>query len=156
MMSFLSTKRRGSTLARAAGALGLMLAFGGCSMDDVELNGSLFNAMGMGTKTKAAEPKLAARTGIVLPPDPNRLPTPGEQQAGADAALAALNDPDRKYEVDQAELKRQQDAYCDKNYRMAIAHGDRTTADLAEGPLGPCRGSIMGIVSVNGDKDAAE
>lgn len=133
-------------LTKAAGTLALMLAFGGCSMDDVELNGSLFNAMGVGgNKTKAAEPKLAARSGIVLPPDPTRLPPPGEQQPGADAAVAALDDPDRKYEVSQVELQRQQQVYCEKNYHQAIAHGDRTTADLAEGPLGPCRGTVMSV-----------
>lgn len=127
--------------------LGVFMALAGCSMDDVEFNGGLFNAMGVGQKTKAAEPKMAARTGLVLPPNLERLPSPGEQPGGAPADLAAINDPDRANEVSREDLERQQAAYCEKNYHQAIAHGDRTSADLAEGPLGPCRGSFMSIVN---------
>lgn len=133
---------------RAALALGVLLAMTGCSMDDVEFNGGLFNAVGIGQKTKSEEPKMAARSGIVLPPSLERLPAPGEPQQADPPDLATLNDPDRKLVVSQAELERQQEEYCRKNYELAKAHGDTTGADLAKGPLGPCRGSILNVMDV--------
>lgn len=125
----------------------LAVAAGGCSMDDVELNGGVFNALGIGAnQEKAAEPKLAARAPLVVPPATDRLPTPGmPAEAAAVDVTAALNDPDRKAVIDKAELQRQQDEYCRKNYELAKAHGDND-AGLAEGPLGPCRASVLTAV----------
>ncbi len=123
---------------------GLAAAVGGCAMDEIEFNGGLFNAVGLGgNQTKAAEPKIAARTPLVLPPSTERLPAPGEAPEAAQNEVAALNDPDKKLEVSQAELQRQQAEYCKVNYEMAKARGDETGADLATGPLGPCRASVL-------------
>jgi hypothetical protein len=117
-------------------------------MDDVELNGGIFNAMGLNNKTKSAEPKMAARSGIVVPPQLDKLPQPGEQQEVVAADVAALDDPDKRAEITQAQLELQQAEFCKKNYEQAKAHGDSTTADLATGPLGPCRGSILKTMDV--------
>lgn len=125
-------------------AVVMAVATGGCSMDDVELNGGVFNALGIGAnQEKAAEPKLAARTPLVVPPSTQRLPQPGvPPEAAAVDVTAAINDPDRKAAVDKADLQRQQDEYCRKNYDLAKARGDND-AGLAEGPLGPCRASVL-------------
>lgn len=140
-----------ASAAKILGVAVLLMAFGGCSADDVELNGGVFDAIGIGTnsKVKSKEPMMAARSPIVLPPNLDRLPQPGEQQGAVAADVAAIDDPDKKIEVDRVALERQQAAYCKVNYEQAIAHGDRTTAELANGPLGPCRGSVLSSVDIN-------
>ncbi|MFA5950849.1 MAG: hypothetical protein WC807_11270 [Hyphomicrobium sp.] len=122
----------------------LVLILGGCAADEVQLNGKIFDAVGFGgNQPKDAEPRLAARAPIVVPPNLNRLPEPGQQAEAASPEVAALNDPDKKAQQSQAELARQQEAYCQVHYEDAKAHGDETTANLAVGPLGPCKTSIF-------------
>jgi len=122
----------------------LVLILGGCSADDVQLNGKLFDAVGIGAnQPKDAEPRIAARAPIVMPPNVNRLPEPGQQPEAASPEVAAMNAPDKKAEISQAELARQQQAYCQVHYEDAKARGDETTASLAVGPLGPCKTSIF-------------
>jgi hypothetical protein len=130
---------------------------GGCSMDDVELNGGIFNAIGMGAnQEKSAEPKLAARTPLVVPPATDRLPQPGEPpDAQAVDVTAAINDPDRKAVISQAERQRQQEEYCRKNYDLAKAQGD-ASADSIEGPLGPCRPSVLTAIKKWNEGEDAE
>ena len=65
----------------------------------------------------------------------------------------ALDDPDRKIVVSEAEKQKQQDEYCRKNYDPARAAGD-ASADSIEGPLGPCRPSVLtAIKKWNGGED---
>jgi len=119
----------------------LTLGAAGCSMDDVSLNGGVFDAVGMSdaarTKSKTGEPKVAERAPLVVPPRLDNLPAPGEA-APADPSLAAIHDPDEQKKLTQEELERQQAEYCEKNY----SENDAST-DSAEGPLGPCRKSIL-------------
>jgi hypothetical protein len=142
--------------ARILGVTVLLMAFGGCSADDIQLEGKVFDAVGIGknSKSKRGEPQLATRSPLVMPPNLERLPQPGTQPGGEAVDVAAINDPDKKLEVNQAELQRQQAEYCKVHYEQAIAHGDRDGADLAEGPMGPCRGSALSAidVSVGGEK----
>ena len=88
----------------SGGAVGLLvlalaLPLSGCS-DGLELNGKIFDVLGVSQAAqaaKASEPKLAARPGLVLPPDASRLPQPGS--GGTDeggVALASVVDPDAK------------------------------------------------------------
>jgi hypothetical protein len=137
--------RHAKKVAIILGVLPLVAALGGCSMDDVQFNGGLFNAVGLGgDKVKSAEPKMAARAPLVIPPTLDRVPEPGTPpEAAATDVAAALDDPDKKAVVTKADLERQQAEYCKKNYELAKAHGDETAADLAAGPLGPCRGSVL-------------
>lgn len=129
-------------LARAA-LISCALALGGCSADDVELNGKIFDVVGLNTaKTRSAEPKMAARAPLVMPPNPERVPEPGLPPEAQASDVASLADPDKVAKTSQAELERQQAEYCKKNYELAKAHGDNN-ADLASGPLGPCRGSVL-------------
>lgn len=126
-----------------------LLALGGCGADDVQLNGKIFDAVGLsGTTAKQEEPKLAQRAPLVLPPSTDRIPEPGKP-ADAQAAqtnLAAINDPDMKAKASRAELEKQQAAYCKVHYEEAKQRGD-DNADLAAGPLGPCRGSVMNAIT---------
>jgi hypothetical protein len=144
------------TLIRLAVTAFAAVAVGGCSLDDVELNGGVFDALGVGAnQPKSAEPKLAARTPLVVPPSTASLPQPGTPaEAAAADVTAAINDPDRKVAVDQAVLQKQHDEYCRKNYDPARAAGD-ASADSIEGPLGPCRPSVLSAVKKwNGGEDA--
>lgn len=148
--------------ARSAlyGIAGLLaLSVGGCGgFDGVDLNGKVFDAVGIGTgsKTSSGEPKMAQRSGLVVPPSTESLPAPG---SGGQAApeIAGINDPDKLAVVSQAEKQRQQDEYCKVHYEMAKAHGD-DNADLAAGPLGPCKGSVLTALKnwQNGGKDEDE
>lgn len=134
-----------SPKARGAGvAIVLAIGLSGCGADDVELNGKIFDAMGVSAKssTKGKEPKMVARAPLVVPPGLDRLPEPGSQGGVQSSDVASLNDPDKVAEVNQAELERQQAEYCKKHYTFAKMHGDNE-ADSATGPLGPCRGSIL-------------
>lgn len=128
--------------AFAAGLCALSLA--GCGADDVQFNGKIFDAVGLNQKSEKREPKLAERAPLVMPPDLERVPEPGTPADGAAAAseIASLNDPDARAKTSRKELERQQAEYCKVHYEDAMAHGDNN-ADLAEGPLGPCKGSIL-------------
>ena len=149
------SRRFGVRLARAV-VIPCALVLAGCSADDVELNGKIFDAVGLNQKSKATEPKLAARTPLVMPPNPERVPEPGMPPESAAPDVAALADPDARGKTSKAELERQQAEYCKKNYELAKAHGDNE-ADLATGPLGPCKPSILSAIKgLTGGDDAAE
>ena len=146
----MSLVSRSSMLAGAISlAAGLLVA--GCGSGDVELNGKIFDAMGVSSakQKKSGDPKIAARTGLVVPPNTGSLPEPGSgRSVEADADLAFIDDPDRKKVVDQAELARRQAAYCKEHYELPKARGD-ATVDGVTGPAGPCRKSVLNAVQVN-------
>ncbi len=123
-------------------AVGLALGAAGCSMDDVQLNGGIFDAVGLSdsarAKSKSGEPKLAERAPLVVPPRVDSLPQPGEAQAPQDPQLAAIHDPDEVAKKTQEQLEKEQAEYCAKNYNEHDA-----SSDSAEGPLGPCRKSVL-------------
>ena len=65
----------------AALAATLVLRCGG--VDGLELNGKLFDWMGVSSSAmeqSKREPQLAARAPLVLPPNSNRLPEPGSEE----------------------------------------------------------------------------
>lgn len=145
----MSLVSRASVLARTAAFATCLLSTGllltGCGSGDVELNGKIFDAMGVSSATqpKEREPKVAARTGLVVPPNTGSLPEPGSGRAPeAEADIALINDPDRKKTLDKAELERRQAEYCRVNYEIPKARGD-ASADDATGPLGPCRATFL-------------
>jgi len=124
----------------------LALGAGGCSMEDVQFNGGIFDAMGLSDSAKAklkhGEPQIAERAPLVVPPSLERLPAPGEQPASQDQKLAAIQDPDEVKKVSKEELERKQAEYCKVHYEDAKTRGDETAVN-AEGPLGPCRPSVL-------------
>lgn len=129
-------------LVCACASVSAVAAVAGCAPGDVELQGKIFDAMGVaGTQQGGGRKvKLADRAPLVLPPDSSHLPPPGE--TGSTDALAAIDDPDRKKIRTKAELEKQQAEYCRVNYELPKARGDQS-ADSATGPLGPCKQSIF-------------
>ena len=118
----------------------------GCSgVDGVELNGKMFDWMGVSEaakKANAREPRLPSRAGLVMPPDVNRLPEPGSETNPNDATVA-LADPDKKKALAAAERERLHKAYC--SGEMDWKERTRTRAseqDAPKSPYGPC--SILG------------
>lgn len=135
-------KIRPATTALSLVAASLALAIAGCGSDDLQLNGGIFDAVGLSdaTKVKATEPKVAERAPLVVPPTLDRLPAPGEVPA-APAQIADIKDPDVVKAKSRSELEAQQAEYCQKNYEDARMRGEEVSA--VAGPLGPCRPSIL-------------
>jgi hypothetical protein len=133
----------GKCLASVA-VIAFALAISGCSGDDVQFNGKIFDAVGLNSiGQKSAEPKMAERAPLVMPPNADRIPEPGKPpEAVANDVAALIDDPDKKAQTSQIELEKKQAEYCKQNYELAKARGD-DNADLATGPLGPCRGSVL-------------
>ena len=95
------------------GALAIVQS--GCSgFDGVELQGGVFEAMGIAgdlTKKKA-EPKLAKRNGLVVPPDINALPPPGSGRNAAEGTQSWPKDPEQ-LKIAKADLEKRRAAkYC--------------------------------------------
>jgi hypothetical protein len=129
------TKRR---CARGVVLAAAFLVTGCGGVDGVELNGKVFDWMGVSESAQAAnkrEPKLAERTGIVIPPSLNRLPEPGSE-APQDTGLN-LNDPDQKRQMAAAQRELDHKAYCsgEKNWRERAMDKN---AETARSPYGPC------------------
>jgi len=121
----------------------------GCGIDDVELQGGVFDALGVSSSTqkRVQEPKLAERPGLVLPPVADRLPQPGPEPAPAAVAQEWPDDEDGKRVRAAAALDRQQEEFCEKaRVDAKLKGGD---APPAEGPKGPCTQSIFGVFSSN-------
>jgi hypothetical protein len=134
------TRRARAAILALCGGVAMLSA--GCD-GGVQLNGKVFDAMGTsGNGSSTAEPKMAQRTGLVVPPSTGSLPVPGSQQPAEAPEIAGINDPDKIAKVSQAEKQRQQDEYCKVHYEQAKQRGD-DNADLAEGPLGSCKGSLF-------------
>lgn len=144
-----------SCLARRAflaGVAAVALILSGCAADEIEFQGGIFDAVGLGGSNKSLgnEPEMQARAPLVVPPKLDRIPSPGEQPGSEAHGVAALNDPDRQQKLSQEELERQQKEYCQVHYEEKKISGD-TTVELVEGPLGPCRKSVLtAIKKING------
>jgi hypothetical protein len=131
--------------------IGLMAAgltafgVGGCSPGDVELNGKIFDAVGLSGKQQTGSiPKVAERAPLVVPPSLDRLPQPGSERPAADANFPV--NPEQTVNQKQAQLEAAQAAYCKEHYEKPLALGDRTTAETAIGPLGRCQPSALSVL----------
>jgi flagellar biosynthesis/type III secretory pathway protein FliH len=123
-------------------------------MDDIQFNGGLFDAVGLSDAAKAknrSEPQVAARAPLVVPPSLDRLPQPGSEEAAEKTAIAGIKDHDAAKQASKEELKRQQAEYCDVNYEQAKARGEEV--DFVEGPLGPCRKSVLTAIKKWNESD---
>jgi hypothetical protein len=130
--------RTGAILSLVAG---LAVALSGCAAGDVEMNGALFDYLGMGKAGPAKASQAADRQGLVLPPSLDRLPEPGSGAATAAATQVAMPvNPETKALVNVAEQKKQQAAYCDKAMMKA-----KLTKEIGPvpGPFGSCNPSAL-------------
>jgi hypothetical protein len=137
--------RRSASLLAVGAAL---LALPGCGgIDGVELNGKVFEAVGLtgALSGKKAEPKTEVRSPLVLPPATERLPEPGENGAPApiQTAQAWPNDPDKQRAANEAAKKQAQAQYCKDGNWKEKAMGDDLAA--TSGPNGSC-GSIFSVI----------
>lgn len=141
------TVRTGCAAALVASALVL----GGCGLSgtDVELNGGLFDVLGVSASSskQGAEPKLAPRAGLVLPPQGDRLPAPGEHSGPT--AEAWPDDPDQRKVRNAAVLDRQQAEFCQK---QALEAKINPGAILPDGPKGSCNPSVLGAFGWSGSQ----
>lgn len=125
----------------------VVLGLPGCGgVDGVELNGKIFEAVGLtGSLGKRAEPRTEARAPLVLPPATERLPEPGEMAATApvQTATAWPNDPDKRRTGNEAAKNKAQADYCRDGNWKEKALGDQLDARV--GPQGVC-GSIFSVM----------
>jgi hypothetical protein len=141
-----------------ATAVVMTAGFSGCGLvDDVQLNGKIFDAVGLNsTGSVKKEAKIAERSPLVVPPGLDKLPEPGANGLAQAGGVAGIVDHDAKRQISKADLEKQQADYCKVHYEQAKAHGDNN-ADLAEGPMGPCRASVMtSMKKWTGDSDEAQ
>ncbi len=120
------------------------LVLSACAPGDVELNGKLFDAVGVGSgsQTSRGTPKLAARSPLVVPPSLERLPPPETASVAQNDASFPV-DPETRSSASAAEMNRRQAAYCKEHYDKPLALGDQFRAQSAKGPLGPCAPSAL-------------
>lgn len=142
-----SRTRLGGWLAGAA-ALST-LALSGCA-DGLDLNGKVFDMMGVSPAAQAArrfEPKLADRAPLVVPPDVSRLPAPGSEATPAPTQTAWPDDPEQRKVREAKERERLHLAYCsgDKQWKDRALNRD---SNAPRSPYGPCPG-LFGAVSSN-------
>lgn len=140
----MSRRTRSSRVALLS--IPFLLAFGasGCSMDDVQFNGGLFDMVGLSDAAKAnssSEPKVAVRAPLVVPPSLDRLPQPGSEEAAENTEIAGIKDHDAAKTASKKELARQQAEYCKVHYEQAKTRGEEV--DFVTGPLGSCRKSVL-------------
>lgn len=143
-----------NTLKRARGLLVgtslLMAASGlaGCGgTDGVELNGKIFDALGVSGDpfAKKAEPKTQARAPLVLPPDASKLPEPGSQPtAGAPITTGSVDsawprDRDAEKTANAEAQRRAKEQYCkDGNWKERATKQDRD--------VDGCSGSLFSVL----------
>ncbi|HRD75546.1 MAG TPA: hypothetical protein PK264_06355 [Hyphomicrobiaceae bacterium] len=130
--------------AVAALAVSSALALTGCAAGDVELNGKIFDALGVSAATSkpSREPKLAARAPLVLPPSADRLPDPNAVPVAASGDPAWPVDADQKRVGTVADAARKHTEFCrDGNWKEKAMRDDIAAA---KGPAGNCNdGSIF-------------
>ena len=131
----------------AASVLGLAAVVGGCSAGDVELNGAVFDYLGVGAKSGGSNnAKVPERQGLVLPPNLERLPEPGSGALAAQQGNEAMPvDPEQKRVASATQAEAKQREYCEKALQKA-----RIMKDLSpvNGPLGRCDKSIFDQVNI--------
>ncbi len=129
-----------------AAGLAAFAGLGGCAPGDVQLNGKIFDAVGLGGSQQTGSiPKVAERAPLVVPPSLERLPQPGSTPGPvADGNFPV--DPERSVDQKQAALIAEQTAYCKEHYDKQIALGNRVYADAAIGPMGRCGSSVLSVL----------
>jgi hypothetical protein len=122
----------------------------GCSAGDVELNGAVFDYLGVSSKTQAAkaQPRLGPRAGLVVPPNTEKLPEPGSglETASVSDPSQWPTDPDEARKANASELERRHAAFCQDALWRAKAAGQ---TDPVRGPNGLCTPSLLTSVGVS-------
>ncbi len=128
---------------RAALAVCAVLTLSACAGEGVQLEGKIFDWMGVSSSAlegRKAEPKMADRAPLVVPPSVSRLPEPGAQQPPRESDLAALKDPDIRKKAAAAERERLHLAYCRGEVQWKDKAMDPGKMGANRSPYGPCPG----------------
>jgi hypothetical protein len=129
-----------------AAAFAASLALAGCSnIDGFELNGKLFDMMGVSGATQdksARDPKMVDRPPLVVPPNVTRLPEPGSGKTTSED-VASLNDPELRKQVAAKERERLHLAYCSGDLQWREKALDPNAVNKS--PYGPCPNIVNNI-----------
>jgi hypothetical protein len=120
----------------------VLLSLAGCSGADsgVELNGKVFDMVGMGAGSKSrSEPKLAERAPLVPPPSVAALPAPDSVQGNA-GHMAWPNDPDRQRSASATASNQALDKKC-RDPMIGRPEHERTERDAQ------CRAEQGGLLN---------
>lgn len=123
------------------------LALSACAGEGLQLEGKIFDWMGVSASAlegSKAEPKMADRAPLVVPPNVNRLPEPGSGQPTANTDIAALRDPDQRKQAAAKERERLHLAYCRGEKQWKEKAHDPTAMGANRSPYGPCPGLFSG------------
>jgi hypothetical protein len=137
--------------ATLCGLLGIATSLGACAAGDVEMNGAIFDYLGMGKAGPEKVSQAPERQGLVLPPSLDRLPPPGSGAAGAATQVALPVNPETKVNVAAAQQASEQAKFCEKALMRA-----KVTKDLGniQGPYGSCNASAL--TALNGSNPLAD
>ena len=140
---------RAIALACAISAAALAAGCGSDSgIDGVSLQGGVFDALGLSDSTpkKSKEAKVAARPGLVLPPNETALPAPADnaQVAGVTQADSWPVDPEENRARAVAAADQKHKDYCEKALRDARIKGE---TGVVVGPKGNCQPGLFGSLS---------
>ena len=147
--SFSKTTAKGFLAACAVAAT---LSLGGCGgVDGVGLNGAVFDWMGISESAmskKSADPKVAERAPLVLPPSTASLPEPGSGRSADTADINFPNDPEQKKIADAKKREQEHLAYCrgEKNWQGQVLKPEDPAN--RKSPYGPCP-SLGNMVKIN-------
>ena len=123
------------------------LVLSACAGEGVQLEGKIFDWMGVSASAlegSKAEPKMADRAPLVVPPNVNRLPEPGSGQPPSATDIAALKDPDLRKQAAAKERERLHLAYCRGEKQWKEKAHNPTAMGANRSPYGPCPGLFSG------------
>jgi hypothetical protein len=131
------------------------MALGGCGgVDGIDLNGKVFDLMGISSSALANasqnDPQLAARAPLVLPPNANRLPQPGSEQR--QDQIVGLDDIEQRKVAEAKERERLHLAYCHGDMSWKETALNKEDINLPRSPYGPCP-SLIGDITKNVTKN---
>ena len=127
------------------------LALGSCGgIEGVELNGKVFDWLGVSAASQEkAEPKMADRAPLVVPPSVTRLPDPGSGRTNSED-VAALNDPELRKQAAAKERQRLHLAYCSGEIQWKDKAFKPDQVGANRSPYGTC--VILGNATTNINK----
>lgn len=122
---------------------------GGCAgFDGVELQGGVFDALGMSGsgQKQSSGAKVEARPGLVLPPTNDQLPLPatGSIAPAQQSAEAWPVDPEDRRAHNRAELDKRHAAFCERAVQNARMIGE---SGAIMGPKGNCQPGLFGSLT---------
>jgi hypothetical protein len=108
----MAARRNGLRFASLAAAFGLAGALAGCAGADVQIDAPILEAAGINLVSKPPpEPDLEEKPPLVVPPDTQRLPKPGERQVAA-AEEQWPEDPDIIAAKKAKKAEKERERYC--------------------------------------------